>query len=391
MLSISSDVNQTYKLYTLEKLINLPLVTPNIQRAIDETVVASICEFQVNRFKERQSFLFLGHLTVGNVGNSMFLLDGQHRLKAIRSIYLFMPTYQILVLHLNITSSFSLIDAFSLMNKSTPVPDYVIQTTMDNSKRAIIDEFVTLFTALYRPYLSKSTRPQRPNVNVTQVADAIHNSNLLSEINSAQGLIDYIKYLNINIFPSLDPKNVRKCIDKVKDIPNSNILYISCDKDFTFPSYYEEYKNRPYASTHFQLSHPTPTSHPPVHSHPPPLRPQPLRDDDDDRERDPETGSRILKKRKCVPKSIRTQLWDKYFQRTSGKCPICSADFNINTMHSGHIVSVVNGGSDMLTNLLPICSGCNASIGSENMNTFVKRYYQKDMIFDLNSDKIIIK
>ena len=385
MFSISSDVIQTYRLYTLEKLVTLSLVTPNIQRAIDDSVVTNICDFQIQRFKERNSFLFLGHLTVGNVGNSIFLLDGQHRFRAIQKIYLYMPEYKILVLHLNVTSSFTLVDAFSLLNKSTPVPEYVIQTTMDDSKRAIIDEFIKLFTAQYRPYISKSARPQRPNVNVSQVADAILSSNLLTEINSAHGLIDYIKYLNINIFPSLDPKNVRKCIDKVKDLPNMNILYISCDKDFTFPSYFEEYKNRPYAA--------------PSHSH---VQPQPQhraalpplrilnQDDEVERERDPETGSRILKKRKCVPRNIRTQLWDKYFQTTSAKCPICSADFNINSMHSGHIVSVMNGGSDTLTNLLPICAGCNGAMGSENMNSFVKRYYQKDMVFNLTSDKIVI-
>lgn len=364
--SLSSDPIQTYRLYTLERLVSLSLISPTMQRAVDESVVDNICEYQVQKFRDTNSFLFLGHLTVANVGGTLFLLDGQHRFRAMQRLYLTMPTYTVLVLTLNITPNFTLSDAFILLNKNTPVPDYIIQTTMDESKRAIIDEFVKEFTKAYKPYLVKSSRPHRPNVNMDQIVDAILQSNLLSEIQSSQGLMDFIKYLNINVFPCLDAKNVKKCIEKVKDIPGSNILYLSCDKDFTFPTYFEEYKKRPQY-----------TFRPACYS--------PPKSDFD------ESPTPVIKKRKTLPKSIRTQLWDKYFQQTVGNCPLCTADMNVNSFQSSHIVSAANGGTDAITNLFPICVGCNLSMGSENMTSFVKRYYQKEMVRDLNSDKILIK
>jgi hypothetical protein len=44
------------------------------------------------------------------------------------------------------------------------------------------------------------------------------------------------------------------------------------------------------------------------------------------------------------------------------------------TFHAGHIHSHANGGSDTLSNLLPICAPCNLGMGSTNYDEFRATY-----------------
>lgn len=43
----------------------------------------------------------------------------------------------------------------------------------------------------------------------------------------------------------------------------------------------------------------------------------------------------------------------------------------------GHIKAVVNGGTNTLNNLKPICSTYNSSMGSTNLEDFKKEYFSK--------------
>lgn len=83
------------------------------------------------------------------------------------------------------------------------------------------------------------------------------------------------------------------------------------------------------------------------------------------------------KRRKCLPKPLREKVWRKRFaSQLDGTCHICKfhaiSAFNF---HCGHIISVAEGGTDDLSNLEPICAGCNLSMSTENMNNFYKRIW----------------
>ncbi len=40
----------------------------------------------------------------------------------------------------------------------------------------------------------------------------------------------------------------------------------------------------------------------------------------------------------------------------------------------GHILAEANGGALHVSNLRPICVSCNSSMGTKNMNEFIKEY-----------------
>ena len=83
------------------------------------------------------------------------------------------------------------------------------------------------------------------------------------------------------------------------------------------------------------------------------------------------------KPRKTIPKKIRGECWTNQFgSSTKGSCYCCKKELDVfDDWHAGHIISHANGGSDLATNLRPVCGSCNLSMGTEDMDTFKMRCY----------------
>jgi phage/plasmid-associated DNA primase len=81
--------------------------------------------------------------------------------------------------------------------------------------------------------------------------------------------------------------------------------------------------------------------------------------------------------RKSIPKKIKALVWSNYIGDEIGttKCMCCNKTYIKQIdFHCGHIISVFNGGNDSIENLKPICAQCNLSMGTINMNDFMKQY-----------------
>ena len=79
---------------------------------------------------------------------------------------------------------------------------------------------------------------------------------------------------------------------------------------------------------------------------------------------------------KSIPKNIRSLVWDLYVgeDKGIGTCYVCNSKINSKHFECGHIIARANSGSSNVENLRPICSLCNKSIGSRNMDDFKKIY-----------------
>jgi 5-methylcytosine-specific restriction endonuclease McrA len=82
-------------------------------------------------------------------------------------------------------------------------------------------------------------------------------------------------------------------------------------------------------------------------------------------------------KRKNIPKSVKMQLWEKYIgkHKAYGKCFVCGQKIHMQKFEAGHVVPAAKGGPDRISNLRPICFGCNRSMGDTNLYEFKKRYH----------------
>ena len=81
--------------------------------------------------------------------------------------------------------------------------------------------------------------------------------------------------------------------------------------------------------------------------------------------------------KKHIPKKIKNDSWDKYIGREKGvhKCLCCfRTDIEQKDFVAGHIVSEKNGGKININNIIPICKGCNGSMGIMNMCRYIELY-----------------
>ena len=99
-----------------------------------------------------------------------------------------------------------------------------------------------------------------------------------------------------------------------------------------------------------------------------------------------QTGVLIKKisntKKKRIPKKIKNDSWDKYIgPNIADELCVCCQTTSINAKDfiAGHIISEHNGGQVIVDNIMPICSGCNLSMSSENMRDFIENHYPNNL------------
>lgn len=81
--------------------------------------------------------------------------------------------------------------------------------------------------------------------------------------------------------------------------------------------------------------------------------------------------------RRKVPKVLKDRVWDVCVgkEKGVGQCYVCAKQIDSKNFHCGHIVSVYDGGPTQLDNLKPICSVCNSSMGTQNLEEFKARFF----------------
>ena len=80
--------------------------------------------------------------------------------------------------------------------------------------------------------------------------------------------------------------------------------------------------------------------------------------------------------KEVIPKTVRNCLFINYFGDSRiGICQCCKREqITMNNFNCGHIQAERHGGTLQLDNLLPICTSCNLSMGTTNLNDFIKKY-----------------
>lgn len=81
-------------------------------------------------------------------------------------------------------------------------------------------------------------------------------------------------------------------------------------------------------------------------------------------------------KKKSIPKVVKDLSWNKWIGEDVArtKCMCCGVnEIKMSSFHCGHVIAEANGGKMSIDNLKPICSACNLSMGTENMDDFKGR------------------
>ena len=86
------------------------------------------------------------------------------------------------------------------------------------------------------------------------------------------------------------------------------------------------------------------------------------------------------KKKKAIPAAIKKLVWNTHIGEDVGKakCLCCkTTDITQMSFNCGHIIAEANGGEVIVSNLKPICQNCNSSMGTKNMDDFMKGFKLK--------------
>jgi hypothetical protein len=92
--------------------------------------------------------------------------------------------------------------------------------------------------------------------------------------------------------------------------------------------------------------------------------------------KEPENKDKPYKK-KHISATLKRLVWNKYIGESIGKakCYCCkTTDITQLSFHCGHVIPEYEGGYTTLDNLRPICQNCNSSMGTQNMNEFMKQF-----------------
>jgi hypothetical protein len=80
-------------------------------------------------------------------------------------------------------------------------------------------------------------------------------------------------------------------------------------------------------------------------------------------------------KKTKISAAMKRLVWNTNIGEDIGKskCMCCkSTDITQMSFNCGHIVAEAKGGDTIVSNLKPICQNCNSSMGTKNMNEFMK-------------------
>ncbi len=90
-----------------------------------------------------------------------------------------------------------------------------------------------------------------------------------------------------------------------------------------------------------------------------------------------ENTKKLKYKKKRISSTLKRLVWNKWIGEEIGKfkCLCCNVtDINQMSFNCGHIIPECKGGETILSNLKPICQNCNSSMGSLNMDEFMKTF-----------------
>jgi len=78
-----------------------------------------------------------------------------------------------------------------------------------------------------------------------------------------------------------------------------------------------------------------------------------------------------------IPVAVRAAVWNNYVGSKKGetKCFVgCGRTISTFNFQCGHVQAEAKGGKVTIDNLRPICSTCNQSMGTTNMEEFIRRH-----------------
>ena len=284
-----------------------------IKERIDE-FYQKILEYKTIVDKTDDSVPYFNILHIALLDNELHICDGQHRYFAYKKYYEFMNNNNV-----NKTD-FKISYVIKICNSNDELRQYfrdlnniftLHEIILKDDEIDKLERIKTFMKNNYNKHISKSQVPKFPNINIDQLS----------------------KYL-IDTYPTL---NYQELLNKVELLNNG----IKNDLEITNKNYYDlAMKKEGFFLGYLFMK------------------------------------TEMENKRKSIPKTVRESLWSKNFgEELNGSCYVCKNRVSYHNFHAGHKTSVKYGGNNNINNLEVLCSCCNLSMSTQNLEEFKKKYF----------------
>lgn len=217
-------INKDQELYLCDALKVIESIPVwDKQRILSETQVKEILEFQLNYYKEFNTFNFIGPFYICSIDNKDHrIIDGQHRLVTIHRLitkYKF-KSFNVLVWSIDVENEEQRYQIFRNINSAKPIslPDLFLDKTSN-----IINECcLKLYSEFPKFFQNNSLKKvHRPNLKIDLLKNNLFEKNIVShlKIENCDQLYQYI--INMNNFYL---KKDETYFPKIRNTNTKNIL-----------------------------------------------------------------------------------------------------------------------------------------------------------------------
>jgi len=323
-------------------LISEIIEIPGIQRIRDDSKINDIIKYQLDFHKKNGRFNLLGVINIHycTETDTNYLIDGQHRYEAVTILHnKHGHNPKIKIELVKVPKYEDLQENYRLINKNTPLPDLPPNTDIN-----LIEKVFRNLEQKYPGMISNKPRPNRPHINFNRLQEALSLLKDKLNVKDSKGLLELVEEHN----KTLSERNK----DSFPDHKNiSDSMWQKCKENIFYLGLYK-FKEDDYCYKWVKD----------IYNH--------------------KTGKNLKtatkNRKKRIPKQVKTECWNNWMGEgaRNGKCKCCGRiQLDILNFHAGHIISEKNGGLPESKNLIPICSSCNLSMGTENYQDYMKNHY----------------
>jgi hypothetical protein len=328
-MNISIDIND-HITFNNELFSHFMKKNPTIPACQREYINERIAEFynKITTFyyeNNEEKTPYLGIIHCGKIEEKkeeLYILDGQHRFYALKKFYEENKVdFTVQYILKKCSSKNELKEYFRDLNNHFLLHEIILNDE-DLDKAEEIKKYIK---KKYSKHISKSIKPNFPNINLDQVANyllqSFGNNDITTILQKMENINNEIRE-NIKYQAETDSNE----IELDEKIAKGYLYEMAMKKNGFFLAYL--------------------------------------------------FVSKDVERRRKIPKTVRDNLWNKSFNGFDGYCYVCKTDVKYNNFHAGHKKSVKNGGNDTIHNLEILCSTCNLSMGIQDMEEFKKKYFQ---------------
>ena len=326
-----------------DKLIAYNPQIPHIQRLCDETKVNDIVVYQSHRLKQNGACNFLGVINIHfcKETGELYIIDGQHRYEAVKCICREVCNFPVAVEIVVVDTLDEVKENYKILNKNTTLPDFP-----DTIDKAIPEKVALYFKEKYPTIWSKSSRARRPHIFFDFFQEALGVLTEYLEITTSAELQRLVDDFNTKLskwnpeqYP--DSKTVNaNILGKCKETG----MYLGLFSHVSDEYRYDWVKSLIQLEKGIVIRKPKSTA----------------------------------PKKATIPKKIREDAWNTHVGKNKklALCICCrTSEIDVFNFHAGHVKSEANGGAVNVDNIRPVCSSCNQSMGTQNMDEYVRTYF----------------